>query len=598
VIQNTLLVIGNTITNHLKNKVLMIDIKQKTVLNIEILFMVISIFLFQNNTEAQQKYPQDYFSSPLKIPLVLAGSFGELRGGHFHSGIDIKTQGTIGKKVYASADGYVSRIKVSPWGYGNALYIKHPNGYTTVYAHLNSYMDTIADLIFAKQYRTKSYAVEIFPKAGSIKIKKGQVIAHTGNSGSSGGPHLHYEIRNSAEEPINPLLFGIKIADHQYPSIRKFRIYNLFENGSTKFNEYQVTQKGKSVKLRTNDTILIHANKFYPAVEGFDRWDAAVNKNGYYKLEYYFDDTLFFQFIADKLVFSQKRYINTYIDYAEYKEKKVRFQRSFIEENTKLRNTRNNIGNGIISLIDDKAHSLKVIAEDFNGQKSILKIIIKKGKPYNAKELSGAFFDWKHNNAYENSKMRVEIPAGAFYSNQLFWVKDKNNKYSNYSKLIEVYDIGVPLHKYYSLRIKLDSSVMVIDKSKLCILSLNTKNQLIYEGGKYNNGFISTKTRSFGEYFIGIDTIAPIIKQQNVYNNKNITKQRSIDFKVTDNLSGIDKYKATLDGKWILLKYDPKKNRMYYEIDKHFPAGKHKFEIKIWDSRGNVASKSYSLIRS
>jgi len=576
----------------------MIDVKQKTVSDIGIIFMVISIFLFYNNAEAQQKYPQKYFSSPLKIPLVLAGSFGELRAGHFHSGIDIKTQGSIGKKVYAPADGYVSRIKVSPWGYGNALYIKHPNGYTTVYAHLNRYMDTIADLVYAKQYRTKSYAVEIFPKAGSIKIKKGQVIAHTGNSGSSGGPHLHFEIRNSAEEPINPLLFGIKIADHQYPSIRKFRIYNLFENGSTKFNEYQITQKGKSVKLKVSDTILIHADKFYPAVEGFDRWDAAVNKNGYYKLEYYFDDILFFQFIADKLVFSQKRYINTYIDYAEYKKNKVRFQRSYIEENTKLRNTKNNIDNGVISLSDDKAHSLKIIAEDFNGQRSILKITLKKGTEYSAKELSGAFFDWKHNNAYENSDMRVEIPAGAFYSNQLFWVNSKTNKYSNYSKLIEIYDIGVPLHKYYSLKIKLDSNIKVTDKSKLCILSLNTKNQLIYEGGKYNNGFISTKTRSFGEYFIGIDTIAPIIKQQNVYNNKNITKQKSLNFKVTDNLSGIDKYKATLDGKWILLKFDPKKNRMYYEIDKHFTAGKHKFEIKVWDSRGNVASKSYSLIRN
>ncbi|RLD41800.1 MAG: hypothetical protein DRI86_12795 [Bacteroidetes bacterium] len=576
----------------------MIKVKYNFFSNIGICIILLSMFLFRNNGEAQQKYPQDYFRSPLNIPLVLAGSFGELRGGHFHSGIDIKTQGAIGKKVFATADGYISRIKVSPWGYGNALYIKHPNGYTSVYAHLNRYMDTIAQMIISKQYRTKSFAVEIFPKAGSIKVKQSQVIAYTGNSGSSGGPHLHFEIRNSAEEPINPLLFGIKIADHQYPSIRKFRIYNLFENKSTKYNEYPILQKSKIVKLKTNDTLLIRSDKFYIAVEGFDRWDAAVNKNGYYKLSYFFDDTLFFQFIADKLVFNQKRYINTYIDYSEYIKNKVRFQRSYIEKNTKLRNTKNNINNGIISLTDNNIHKLTIIAEDYNGQKSILKVVVKKGEPYKAKELSGAFFDWKHNNTYENSEMRVEIPLGAFYSNQLFWVNSKNNEYSNYSKLIEIYDIGVPLHKYYSLRIKLDTNVIVKDKSKLCILSLNTKKQLIYEGGKYKNGFIETKTRSFGNYFIGIDTIAPIIKQQNVYNNKNITRQRSIDFKITDDISGIDKYKATLDEKWILLKYDPKKNRLYYEIDKHFSAGKHKFKITVWDSRGNVASKSYNLIRN
>jgi len=562
-----------------------------------ILLFTISLFSY-NTSYSQNKYSQDYFDLPLHIPIVLAGSFGELRGNHFHSGIDIKTQGSIGKKVYAPADGYISRIKVSPWGYGNALYIKHPNGYTTVYAHLNSYMDTIADLVYAKQYRTKSYAVEIYPKAGSIKVKKGQIIAITGNSGSSGGPHLHYEIRNSAEEPINPLLFGIKIADHQYPSIRKFRIYNLFENGSTKYNEYQITQKGKTVKLKTNNTIQIHSNKFYPAVEGFDRWDAAVNKNGYYKLEYYFDDTIFFQFIANKLNFSQKRYINTYIDYKEYKKSKTRFQRSFIEENTKLYNTQNTLNNGVINLKDDSVHTLKVIAEDFEGQKSILEVNIIKGEIYDTKELSGTLFEWNHNNSYKNNEMKVEIPSKSFYSNQMFWVNIKNNKYSKYSKLVEIYDIGVPLHKYYSLKIKLDSTVKVKDKSKLCILSLNTKNQLIFEGGKYNKGFMETKTRSFGNYFIGIDSIAPIIKQQNVYNNKNITKQRSLDFKVTDDLSGIKKYQATLDGKWILLKYDPKKNRMYYEIDKHFPAGNHKFEIKVWDSRGNVASKSYNLIRN
>lgn len=566
--------------------------------SLHIALLVFGLSLF-NQIKAQKNYPQNYFRSPLDIPLVLSGSFAELRSNHFHSGVDFKTQGVVGHKVYAVADGYVSRIKVSPWGYGKAIYIKHPNGYTSVYSHLKAYKDTIAEVVKAAQYKKQSFSVEIFPEAGSIPVKKGEIIALSGNSGSSGGPHLHFEIRDSRnEEPINPLYFGYQIADHQHPSMRKLRLYYLYENGTSQFSEYPLSQKGKKVNLRNaKDTLAIFSEHFYPAIEGFDRWDAAVNKNGYYSLSFYLDDSLFFQFKADRLNFSQQRYINSYIDYNAFKKDKIRFQRSLVEENNQLKNLQKVVNRGILNISDSITHKISIVAADFAGQESKLEFhVIKKLKP-EPKQSSTTLFEWKHKNTYRNADIVFEIPERAMYSNQYFWVKKYKNTYSEYSALHEIYDIGVPLHKYCQLKIKVDSMLDPSLYSKACIISLSTKEQAIYEGGKFVNGYLETKTRSFGKYYIDVDTLAPIIEQQNVYNNKNITRQQYLSFKVKDDLSGIKKYQASIDGKWVLLQYDPKKSHFYYEIDKHFPAGKHQFLIEVWDNRKNYAKKEYWLVR-
>ncbi len=548
---------------------------------------------------AQERYPQNYFKSPFNFPLVLSGSFGELRSNHFHTGLDIKTQGVIGKKVMATAEGYVSRIKVSPWGYGNALYITHPNGYTSVYAHLNNYNDTIAQIVKKAQYKQHKFDIEIFPKKGEIKVKQGQTIAYSGNSGSSGGPHLHFEIRNGAQQPINPLLMGIKVSDKQYPQIRKFRIYyyNYYDN--SKFKEFSITQNKSVVKIKNADTISINTQHFYGAIEGFDRFNGANNKNGYYKLEFYFDNQLYSTFTANKLSFSEKRYINSYVDYREFKTSKQRFQRSLKEENSNLSNITNIRNNGIMQITDKKAHKLSVIAYDFAGQKSTLNVYIKsKGKQEKTANSSiNELFSWSHENIYKTSDFEFIIPKGALYSSQDFWAKKEKNTFSNYSVLCSIYDIGVPLQKYCKLKIKLLNPELIKNKSKLCIVSLNSKNQIIYEGGTYKDGFLNTKTRSFGKYFISIDTIAPTLKAKNVYQNKNITKQALISFKVSDNLSGVKRYKATIDGKWVLLEYDPKRNHLYYRIDKHFAAGKHKFKVVVKDSKGNSSNINYNLIR-
>ena len=559
----------------------------------------ITLLIISLSTTAQEKFPQDYFRSPLDIPLILSGSFGELRGNHFHSGIDIKTQGVVGKTVHAAADGYVSRINISPYGYGNTIYITHPNGYVSVYAHLQKFNDSITGIIKWVQYQRKSFSIEYFPDKTSIKLKKGDIIGFSGNSGSSGGPHLHFEIRKASNaHPINPLLFGVKIADHQYPQISRLAIYSYLGPSYQFIKEYKLKQTTKKAKLSTNDTLLVN-EQFYVGIQSIDKQDGAVNKNGLYMLQYYIDSSLFFTFTVNELSFAEKRYINSYVDYKTYKQKKIKYQRSLVQPNNHLLNISNVVNNGIVKLVDNRPHKIRVVASDFAGQKTILEFYVRKNpNAVKYKAIKGSLFEWSHINNYKSKELTFSIPKEALYDDMIFNVNELENKYNSYSKLFDIGDMGIPLHKYCQISIKADSTLIPKLQSKACILSLTSRDRLVYEGGSYKEGYVNTKTRSFGRYFIGIDTIAPVVKSINVYNNKNITKQKNIAFTISDNLSGVRYYKASLDGKWILLEFDPKKKRMFYTIDSHFPAGKHAFKITITDSKHNSTVVKMNLIRN
>jgi len=369
---------------------------------------------------AQSEYPQDYFRSPLEIPLVLSGTFGELRSNHFHSGMDIKTQQRQGLKVYAAADGYVSRIKISHFGYGKALYITHPNGYTTVYAHLKSFEETIERYIKKLQYEAESYEIEVFPKPDELKISKGEVIALSGNTGSSGGPHLHFEIRDNQERPINPMLFGLKAKDSKKPFISSIYAYPKNENSF-------INGENKRVELR----LIPHKNGDYSVenidaygdigfgIETYDQLDLANNKNGVSNIQSSFNGNKNFEIDFRRFSFSESKHINRLIDYEIYKTKRNRIQKLFVEPKNPLSLYKNVSNNGYLSIEDSTASVLKIRVKDFNDNDTWITIPIS-GKKIEPKSI---FDDLKplqyihadQVNSLQKGNFSIFFPKNTFY---------------------------------------------------------------------------------------------------------------------------------------------------------------------------------------
>jgi hypothetical protein len=282
--------------------------------------ILISLLFF--NSLSDNPKNKNQFISPLKIPLSLSANFGELRADHFHSGVDIKTQGTTGKEVVATASGYVYAITVSPGGFGRAIYIRHPSGYSTVYGHLEKFNDVIEEYVKAVQYEKKSFLVTLYPTSDKFPVKQGEVIAFSGNSGSSGGPHLHYEIRKSeGEMPVNPLSFDFGTTDKIKPVIEKLVIYPI--NRNTLINSQNrkkwINVTGSNGKYSVPDDTEINISGLAGfGIKSFDLIDEGTNKCSVYSIELRIDSICLFRYVMDAFSFSESRYINSHIDYDAY----------------------------------------------------------------------------------------------------------------------------------------------------------------------------------------------------------------------------------------------------------------------------------------
>ena len=557
---------------------------------------------------AQEQNKKHFFSSPLDIPLTLSGTFAEMRVNHFHTGIDIRTNEKEGYNVYAPADGYVSRIKVSPFGFGNALYITHYNGYVTVYGHLSAYNQTITSYLRKEQYKKESFEQDLILPKNKIRVKRGEVIALTGNSGGSEGPHLHFEIRNERnEKPINPFTFGFDVKDTIPPIFKELRIYNQVDQNdilpSFKATEYSISKANHNhhYKLKNDDIIKVSKNVYFGIITS-DKMNDTKSDFDNYSVQMYFDSVLQFKYVNDQLSFKEPRYVNSLIDYAEYYETGKRYQLSRKQPGSKLSNYDTFLNNGITSLTDANTHLIKYVITDFKGNNSYLTFYIKKDTDFkyqNIKEKidkdDTTIFYYNKNNSFKNDEVYINIPEGALYDNILF--KYHNSDKEKYlSKIHSIHDSHVPLHISYSLSIKADSVADSL-KSKLLIVKINGNNKLISEGGKCIDGFVKVNVNNFGKFAVYLDTVPPKIKPLNIKDQKNISEQKTIEIKITDELSGIKSYKAFLNSKWILMEYDAKNNLLTYTIDEIMNEGNNHFLLEVEDTKGNKSNYEAELFK-
>jgi len=543
------------------------------------LYITILTLVFSLNSLFAQA-PKEYnFSSPLDIKLILSGTFGELRTNHFHTGIDIKTKGRIGFDVKAIDDGWVSRINVSPYGYGKAIYITHPNGYTSVYGHLNNFSPEIERIVKKEQYKKERNTITVFPKKNEIIIHKNQIIAKSGNTGGSAGPHLHFEIRETkTAKPQNPFNFGYKVQDTRKPTINKSFVYNFDKKAGDilSLKEIKTNSKGNAT-----DTISVPSSWIGFGIDSFDRLDFANNKNGIYSVRLNVDGEKYFEYKMNSLDFSKQRYINSFIDYAYYKKNRRRIQKLFLEPGNKLNIYDFTKNNGYLHLEENKSHSIEMIAEDYKGNKSVIKFVIKGGSPIVIPpNNSKVVLDHSKENTYETSNFKIKIPEGALYNNANF-----DYEYAN--GIHKIGDPNIPLQKSCTIELKIDS----LDNNladKMIIAMVSNKGWESYAGGIIKGDYIYTKTRSFGKYKISYDTIAPTIKPINLKEGKWMSKEKYLQVKIKDNLSGIKTYRGDIDGKWIRMDYNASKGILKYNFsDLALKGEKHTFTLTVKDNVGN-----------
>ncbi|MCZ6593444.1 MAG: M23 family metallopeptidase [Bacteroidetes bacterium] len=553
------------------------------------------LFLCGFSLIAQKNLPTDYFSNPLDIPLILGGNFGELRSNHFHSGLDFKTQQKRGLPIYASADGYVKRIKVLHYGYGKALYLQHPNGYITVYAHLQKYAGAIQKYVKEQQYDKEEYEIELFPEATVLSVLKGDIIGYSGNSGSSGGPHLHFEIRDASSRPMNPLLFGIDIPDSKTPIINAIFAYPIA--GDAQVNRSQNAVKLRLIRQKDGSyrTERISAfGKIGFGVSTDDQQDGASNKNGVYRISANYNGSEVFKIIFDKFSFAETRYLNRFIDYGYYKKNRTRVQKLFRESNNPLSVIVDESESGYVTIADGFSSVYTIEVTDFKGNKVSITIPIQ-GKQEEIRETKsiGETIDYVYfdqSNSITKGKFSVYIPSESLYENTYLQIESN-------ADTLRLHEDIVPLHK--NMTISVDASnYSKSDMSKLYIGKVNYKGAPYYNETYRNGTRLSIRTRTFGTYVLAMDTVPPKITPLNFEDEKWISKNETLKLKIEDDVSGVSSYRATINGKFILTEYDYKKDVLVYDFEDNIVSEtENKLKIIVVDNVGNSTTFEATFFR-
>jgi murein DD-endopeptidase MepM/ murein hydrolase activator NlpD len=589
----------------------------------------------------------------------LSGEMGELRSNHFHGGVDIKTDGRIGYSTYASAAGYVSRIKVSSFGYGNVVYITHPNGFVTVYAHLDKFKKEIADYVRKEQYEAEQFEIELHPGKNDLPIQKGEVIGLAGNSGSSGGPHLHYEIRDENDKLFHPLLFGFKeVIDTQAPTIDKIgirtldidsRVNNTFgrlELKAIKKDNFYQTQS-----ITVNGTIGLE-------IKSFDKANNNYNHYGIASYKVFFDNKEIFSHDITSYTFDENKYINVHIDYETYTQKGQRFEKCYISDGDKLSTYKSDANKGKITIKDVQIHEVRILVFDVFNNQSTLIVKLRGATPKLKLTTPAATISSLETHVFENTlKISARVPestslkiytkpniieispsycqpglctylydlrkglpdsiAVGTLKKKFNYIKtffpNKENNFTNgniefnipsvalfdtlylesesrlFNDSIEMISLNSPADVFFEpINVKWTPGP-VTNMHKKLLYSLTGSNKIDdFIGGEWESNKIKFKTRNLGKFALAEDTVCPIIKYLSFIGN-------CIKFNISDNSSGIDSIRATLDGNWMLMNYDHKRHLIWSErFDKTIPF-KGDFKLEVKDKAGNKKTFSIQL---
>lgn len=547
--------------------------------------------------KARNSYPSDYFAAPVSHTLLLSGTFGELRPNHFHAGIDIKSsKGMAGDPIYSAGDGYISRIKVDETGYGNSLYVSHPNGYTTVYAHLDRFSPEVEAFVKSQQYAQESFEIDEKPGPDRFPVGQGQQIGVMGNTGSSNGVHLHFEVREtSTQNPINPLLFGFNVLDRVAPKMHSLKIYSLNEKREERAAKaFSLLKKTSGYRVSGVDTLVVDAEQAGFGLKVYDHFDRVSNWNGIYSLAMYQDDSLVYEFQLESFGFDETRYINAHCDYVERITKNSYYNRCYTLPGNQLSIYSQQSNFGVVKLSPDRASKVRIVASDVAGNASHLEFWVKRSQDLTVPAPSAKNWSYilpfNEGNMIQTDGIYLHMPPGTLYQDLYLDYKTLPERSTAYSLTHHLHDSKTPIHDYFTLGIRPTVSIPAELKPKVFVAYLQG-GRVQNCGGKWEDGFLRAEVRGLGDYAILADTVPPTVKP--VAFGTNMKGYSKMAFKIGDNVATASNvqeiaFDARVDGAWVLMEYDKKSATITHQFEEGLIGpGSHTLELTVRDAVGN-----------
>ncbi len=565
-------------------------------------FLLTALVFFSLYLEAQPpSFPRNYFRNPLGIPMQLAANFGELRPDHWHMGLDIRTDAKENQPVYAAADGYIAHIGIRPQSFGRFIIIKHPNGLSTLYAHLNDFYPALEEYVTQQQYKQESWAIELDFSKEKFQLTKGAFIAYSGNTGGSQGPHLHFEIFDTkTEKRINPLLFDLPIEDKVPPTLVKLAMY---DRSKTVFSQSPLifplknTDSGYIIpKLPVMRTGL---RKISFAIQAYDRMTGSGSPDGIFSAQLYLDDEPQVSFVLDSIDYDETVYINAHIDYRYKINGGAYLQHLSILPGEKGVAYRSQKGNGVIDLNDTIPHLISVDVKDVYGNVSQLNFTVQYDDSLAKKNIpvySNLSLSPNQVNTIEKPGFEMRMPEGCLYDTvPLLYFRNHSLTGYAVSDQHQVNDASYPVHEEFTVRLKPDRTFPEEWRDKIMILRSSKGNTI--RKAKWDGEWLTTSFADFGTFQAIADLTPPVIDDPDSYRGGkgdtiNLSAASRILFTPTDNFGIVKNFRVELDSQWLRFTNDKSRNWIY-KFDERCPYGVHQLTATATDHAGNVATKTW-----
>lgn len=549
---------------------------------------LLGLFIWASLQASAQAYPRGYFRSPLAVPMQLVANFGEIRPNHWHMGLDVRTQQRENLPVYASAEGYVARVVVEPGGFGQAIYIHHPAGFTTLYAHLNAFFPALQQRVKEEQYRQETWKVDLKFAPADFPLNKGDYIALSGNTGGSAGPHVHFEIRDTkTEKVLNPLLFGFPIPDAVPPSVVRLALYDRTQS------TYRQSPQLLNPARTRNSVLKVGSNRISFAVGATDRFSGSSNPNGIYSAEVLVDGQPVSSFALDNIGYDETRYINAQVDYPYLARGGGHLQH--ISPLPGAAGTPYNTfgGDGVVHLPDEKPHAVLIEVKDAAGNATRIPFSVQydPSLPPTSEEVQ-EFFLPNQLNVFETENFQLVTSEKTMYDGVAVSASSADNGAANaVSPLFAFLSAAIPAHDSVTVRIKPSAAAIGEWKDRIVVRNVSGRKTFLQKA-VWQKGWLMARFRQFGTYQAFVDNVPPVVNGVAA----DLSKAKRIAFTPTDNFHSIRRFRAELDGRWLRFSNDKGKTWIY-SFDEHFPPGEHQLKVIVEDEAGNVTENVWNVRR-